>query len=414
MEQYQYYPYEARFLRAFFYFELIKRYKNVPLLKETTSLEEVNNLMPSDFEDIVEFIVSECDAIVEHLPTNYQAVPEAETGRITRGAVLALKSRLLLYAASPLHNTANDSQKWIRAARAAKDLIDKSTAGNWYSLVNEQSVNNLNSKELILERRQGNTNAFEVSNFPIGYEGGKSGMAPSQNLVDAFEMRDGTAFDWNNPAHVANMYNTAERDPRLFKTVIVNGSTWKNQVVETYVGGRNAAPQNGATTTSYYLKKYLVESVSLNPNNTTTAQHTWVLFRYAEVYLNYAEALYEAYADANYTDAEFTLSPVAAVNVVRARADMPALTVSDFRSQVRNERRVEFAFEDQRFWDIRRWMIGGQTKQIYGVKITKAGDALSYSRVLVSNRVWDDKMYLYPIANAELFKNPNLHQNPDW
>lgn len=414
MEQYAFYKYEARFLRAFFYFELIKRYKNVPLLKETTNLDQINAISPTSFDDIVEYIVSECDAIVSHLPVSYKTISEAETGRITQGAVLALKSRLLLYAASPLHNEGNNKDKWKRAARAAKELIDKSTAGNWYSLVNEQSVNNLNSKELILERRQGNSNTLEVANFPIGYEGGKSGVNPTQNLVDAFEMKDGSAFDWNNPQHVANIYNSAQRDPRLFKTVIVNGSTWKNRIVETFVGGANGAPQNGASATSYYLKKYLVESVSLDPNNTTTAAHNWVLFRYAEVYLNYAEALYEAFGDANYSDADFTLSPIAAVNVVRNRSTMPNIIERNFRAQVRNERRVELAFEDHRFWDIRRWKIGTSTNQIYGVKIDKANNILSFNKVLVNSRVWDDKMYLYPISNSELFKNPNLVQNAGW
>jgi hypothetical protein len=414
MDQYKYYKYEARFLRAFFHFELAKRYKNIPLITNTIELDDINSISPQTFENVVEYIVSECDDIVSHLPVSYSGIPEAETGRITQGAVLALKSRILLYDASPLHNPSNDSQKWLRAANSAKDLIDKATAGNWYSLVNEQTVNNLNSKELILERRQANSNGFEAANFPIGYEGGKSGMNPTQNLVDAFEMTDGTPFDWNNPDHVTNIYNTSRRDARLFKTIIVNGSTWKNRPIETFIGGLNGAPINGASSTSYYLKKYLVESVSLDPNNTTTAPHNWVLFRYAEILLNYAEALYEATGDANYTGNGFTLSPVAAVNKVRNRAGMPNMVIRNFRNQLRNERRVEFAFEDQRFWDIRRWKIGDQTRQIYGVRIEKQNNNLTYSKVLINTRVWDDKMYLYPISNTEIFKNSNLEQNPGW
>lgn len=414
MAQYKHYPFEARFLRAFFYFELIKRYKNVPLVTRSYSVEEVNGLSPATFDEVVDFIKAECDAIEDQLPANFSTVAEKETGRITKGAVMALRSRTLLYAASPLHNPSNVKQKWIDAAQAAKKLIDFATTASTYQLVNELNVNNLNSRELILERRQGNTNTFEALNFPIGYEGGKSGTNPSQNLVDAFEMKDGSKFDWSNPDHVSNIYNTTRRDPRLFKTVIVNGSTWKSRVVETFIGGRNGLPQNAATLTSYYLKKYLVESISLDPNNITTAQHTWVLFRYSEILLNYAEALYEAYGDANYIDANFNLSPLAAVNRVRLRSTMPALVVNDFRSQVRNERRVEFAFEGHRFWDIRRWKIANQLTDVYGLTIEKNGTNYTYTKKLIAKRVWNDRMYLYPISNTEIFKNNLLKQNPGW
>lgn len=414
MEQNQYYPYEARFLRAFFYFELIKRYKNVPLLERTYEMDEVNRVPPADFEKIVAFIESECDAIAGKLPVSFRDVAGKETGRITQGAVMALKSRVLLYAASPLFNASGQQDKWVEAAKAAKALIDKAQAGGWYRLVaDEEPVNNLGSKELILETRQGNSNTFEALNFPMGYEGGKSGLNPSQNLVDAFEMSDGSTFDWKNPVHVENMYTPGMRDPRLFKAVITNGSVWKGTAVETFAGGKHA-PADGGTKTGYYLKKYLVESVSLDPNNTTTARHVWVLFRYSEILLNYAEALYEAYKDPDYTDATFTLSPRAAIDQIRLRAAMPPVKSDRFEERIRNERRVELAFEDHRFWDVRRWKIAGETTDIYGVKIEKEGDRYTYTRQLVDSRVWQDKMYLYPIADSERFKNELLKQNPGW
>lgn len=414
MAQYAYYPYEVRFLRAFFYFELIKRYKNVPLLTRTYELDEINEVEQADFEKIVAFIESECEEIKEKLPVKYTDVPGQETGRITQGAVLALKARTLLYAASPLHNPSGNKDAWKKAARAAKELIDKSKTGNWYSLVSESSVNNMTSKELILERRHGYSNTFESLNFPLGFQGGNSGLSPTQNLVDAFEMIDGSKFDWNNSEHVKNIYNAKQRDPRLFKTVIVNGSSWKGQTVESFYGGLNGAPQTGASKTSYYLKKYVVESVNLNPGNTTTAIHVWVFFRYAEVLLNYAEALYEAYENADYTDSEFTLSPRQALNEVRKRAGMPAVETGDFREKVRNERRVELAFEDHRFWDVRRWKIGAQSTDIYGVRIDRKGTSFTYKKELISKRAWDDKMNLYPIANSELFKSKKLKQNTGW
>lgn len=414
MAQNKYYPYEARFLRSFYYFELIKRYKNVPLLERTYEMDEINNVPPTDFEKIVEFIVKECDDIVNQLPVSYKDVPGKETGRITQGAVMALKSRVLLYAASPLFNTSQDQSKWIAAAKAAKALIDKAENEGWYQLVaGERVVNNLESKELILETRQSETNYFEVYNFPMGFEGGKSGLNPSQNLVDAFEMRDGSTFDWSNPVHVKNMYNPEMRDPRLFESVLANGSVWKGITVETFVGGMNA-PADGGTKTGYYLKKYLMESVNLDPNNMTSARHVWVLFRYSEVLLNYAEALYGAYQNPDYMDNIFTLSPRAAINKIRARAGMPDVKSDNFEQRIRNERRVELAFEDHRFWDVRRWKIADKATDIYGVKIEKDGENYSYTRQLVEQRVWEDKMFLYPIANSELFKNSLLKQNTGW
>lgn len=157
------------------------------------------------------------------------------------------------------------------------------------------------------------------------------------------------------------------------------------------------------------------EDVSLTDGRETTSRHVWVLFRYAETLLNYAEALYEyGQGNENYTDDEFTLSPLAAVNLIRTRAGADPLAVNDFAEQLRNERRVELAFEDHRFWDIRRWMIGPRTTEIYGVKITGKGSKTQYERVLIETRNWDDKMYFYPIPNKELFKNDKLTQNTGW
>lgn len=414
MKQYAQYPYEARFLRAFYHFELAKRYNNIPLLKRTYTPEEVNQVAPSSFDDVIAYIVKECSEIAPLLPVSYTSIPGSETGRITRGAALALKSRALLYAASPLHNPTNDLKKWEEAAKAAQEVIKLAEDTGCYSLVNEEVVNNLSSKELILECRMGDSNTFEKLNFPIGYEGGKSGTTPTQNLVDAFEI-DGEKFDWTNPSHIKGIYDIDRRDPRLFKTVLHNKSTWKSETVETYQGGRNGQPLEGASRTAYYLRKYLVESINLTDGRETTSRHVWVLFRYAEILLNYAEALFEYKGDANYTDSEFTLSPLAAVNQLRNRLQYGfKMTVYDFREQVRNERRIELAFEDHRFWDIRRWKIGSDTKDIYGVTITGNGSTPQYARTLIESRVWNERMNFFPIPNSELFKNDKLVQNTGW
>lgn len=419
------YPYEVRFLRAFYHFELAKRYGDIPLLQRTYSVEEVNNIEKTSFNKVIEFIVKECDEIAPHLPVSHKNYLLKETGRVTQGTVMALKSRALLYAASALHNPENDVAKWEAAAKAAHAIIKAGTyslqnisAEPLYALNGGNDV--LSSTQLIFERRRGNENSFESNNLPVGFEGGKSGNTPTQNLVDAYEMANGTPFDWNNSQHVKYPYYDAlgnrTRDPRLYVTVLVNGSKYANTVIEPFAGGKHGSPIEGATPTGYYVKKYMNETVTIT-NNPVRKPHHFVIFRYAEVLLNYAEAMNE-WKGPDYTDSEFLLSAREAVNQVRTSANMPTIadvSRANFRNRVRNERRVELAFEDHRFWDIRRWKTGNIVKRIFGVKITKVGDNYNYSKELVMERVWQDKMYLYPIPRTELFINENLSpQNPGW
>ena len=421
MRQYEYYPYEARFLRAFYYFELAKRYKNVPLITEPLSSEAVNSLSPTSFDNLINFIVTECDDVSAHLLSTYVGFSGAETGRATKGAALALKARALLYAASPLHNTTGDVNKWIDAAKASKAIIDEfaSTYSPLPSYAN--AVNQLNSKETIFERRPASqVRTFEEANTAVGFIGGNTGTCPTQNLVDSYEMQanglgineEGSGYDPANPYE--------GRDPRLAATVLYNGSTWKTLPVEVWNGGLNGPPKPHTTKTGYYLKKYLKENISLDPVNPGTDYHYWIIFRYAEVLLNYAEAMNEAYGpEVTGTAPLDNMTALDAVNIVRARASMPdfptGMTKDAFRTKLRNERRVELAFEDHRFWDIRRWKIGNQTKEIYGVNVTKNElDEYTYTRKLVETRFWNDRMYLYPIPSTEYFINNNLGQNPGW
>lgn len=434
IKQYKNYAYEARFLRAYFYFELLKRYKSVPLIKTVLTPEEAENVEQASFEEVVDFIVNECDDIttddpvnkIYKLPLDYTAFAGAnETGRATKGAALALKARVLLYAASPLHNT-NDLVLWQKAAKAAKQVMDLGI----YTLPASYSSNftmlvALPSSELIMERRVAASNDFEKRNFPIGYEGGGTGFlpgtCPTQNLVDAYEMsRNGLPI--TNPAsgyRPTLPYNG--RDSRLAQTIIVNASAWKSKPVYTYYGGTNALPLPNATKTGYYLRKHLIETINLDPKlgTVTNREHSWIIFRYGEVLLNYAEAMNEAYGPAA-TATDLNMTALQAVNLVRRRAGMPVfpatLSKDDFRTKLRNERRVELAFEDHRFWDIRRWKIGNETKEIYKMDITlDANTNLIFERKLLETRAFDDKMYLYPIPQSEIFKsNGKIQQNTGW
>lgn len=416
---------ENKVLRALYYFELVKRYGDVPLLTKPAELETVNSQKETPAFKILNFVAEECAKVADELPLSYKDF-YGETGRVTKGAALAIRARALLYAASPLFAGENKADAWHKAAAAAYDVIKM----NYYKMPDfdtdplfgiNQGNDVLTSEQLIFETRQNVSNTFEKNNLPIGLaDGTNTGNTPSQNLVDDFDMADGSTFDWNNPDHVKNIYFNAAgqetRDPRLYRTVLCNGMTFMKNRIDTYEGSRFGAPITGATLTGYYLKKLMNETVSLDPTKPVTKNHHYPNYRYAEVLLNYAEAMNE-WEGPDATAADCPLTAREALNEVRKAAKMPdvvAANQDDFRTKVRKERRVELAFEDHRFWDIRRWKIGEVVKNIYGVKIQGSGNVFTYTKTLVQTRAWEDKMYLYPIPQNELYVNDNLSQNPDW
>lgn len=321
MITYPNFEYEVRFLRAYFYFELVRRYQNVPLITKVVTQAEANAAEPASAEQIFDFIISECTELSTLLPVDYTKMPGSEYGRATRGAALALKARAALYAASPLFNSGNNKSKWVAAAEAAYEIIGQSSALGYKldaSFSNLFGATNTASNEVILVRPTGTSTSFEA-------------------------------------------------------------------------GSSSAA-----------------------------THHNWVLFRYAEVLLNYAEAMVNAYGDINYTTDKCGMTALAAVNAVRGRTgvNMPALSdilsSDEFLKRVKHERRVELAFEGHRFWDLRRWKELAESKDVYGVKITKSNDEVSYKKFTLESRKISDKLYFYPISNTELFKNSNLKQNPGW
>lgn len=423
MKMFEYYKYEVRFLRAFYYFELIKRFHNVPLVTTVLTEEEANNIKPSSFTEIANFILTECNDLKNKLPINFKDdLSDDETGRITRGAAMALASRLSLYMASPLYTSSIDKSAWIESAKISYELIRQASdlgygLSKYSDLFNEK--NNV-SKENILVRPIGESGDFEKSNFPMGVEGGKTSTCPTENLVSAYEMKTtGEPFDWNNPSMSANPYK--DRDPRLSMTIAYNGMSWPKKELEIWEGGKNGLPLNNATVTGYYLKKYVNGNISFEVGSTVTKKHhNWVLFRFGEILLNYAEAMVNAFDSPTASTSDLPMSALDAVNMIRDREDvkMPHypsdISTNDFIKRLKNERRVELAFEGHRFWDIRRWKDLSETTDIYKVQIKKISNKIQYSRELYGHHVVDDKMYFYPISNAELYKNNNLVQNPGW
>lgn len=409
---------EAHFLRAYFNFELLKRYGPIPIIKSTLDINKDYSDTPRPtMKEVVEFIANDCDIAADSLElTPWRNMNDA-FGRATKGAALALKSRLLLYAASPLYvdfgdideaNKPSDATLWKAAADAAKAVIDL----NQYALApayDDLFKNDFQNKEYIFVRRYPSNSDFEKSNFPVSY-GGKGGTNPSQNLIDDYEMLDGTAFDWSDPVKAAHPFEN--RDERLLATVLMNGVLFKGKRVATYPGGADATPNPNATKTGYYLRKFLNENVNIQTGGGSDG-HVVPLFRLAEIYLNYAEALNE-YDPTNPDIAVY-------LNKIRERVSLPdvpsGLTQEQMRTLIHHERRVELAFEEHRFWDVRRWKVASSTlgAPVKGVKITQddAGN-FTYSPVQVEQRVFQPKMYWYPIPQSEVLKLHHWEQNKGW
>lgn len=423
IQQLELFPYELRFLRAYFYFELFRTYGNVPLVTTTLTNAQANSFPVSPAEDIVKFIVDELDAVAPYLPVSYLTEVGSEIGRATRVAAYALKARTLLYAASPLFNPSNDTDKWVKAAEASKYILDNAKV--WGLKLSAYSAlwghDAFFNPELIFGLGRGDDNAFEMANYPVGVENGSSGNCPTQSFVDQYEYQDnGETFKQRYPGSIdlGTVDPYAGLDPRFALTVVKNGDTWpsngaQKKVIETFYGGFNSSPKYGATPTGYYLKKYVDGSCVTTADNQVRRRHTWILFRLGEFYLDYAEAVFNATGSAN--DASFGMTANEAVNVLRTRSDinMPKFTEDGaaWVERYERERLVELAFENHRFWDVRRWKKGD--KYFKSVDVANISSSLMLTRS-TETRKWEDKYYFYPIPQTELKKNPNLVQNPGW
>ena len=413
IHQYQNLQYEARFLRAYYYFLLVRSFGGVPLITANLDANEANTQPRVSSDEIFQFIISECAAIQDLIVKDYsdlgnlQLKSKNETGRANNLAVLALKARAALYYASPLFNAGNDKERWHQAAIANKELIDE-CKGRGMKLTSDygslfQKDNWQNSEECIFVRRiVSASNTFEKYNFPIGLENAGGGNCPTQNLVEAYE----------------------EGDIRLEATVAQNGEQWPNNTLETFIGGANGQPIAYATPTGYYLKKYVNKSLTIGASNATTERHHWVTFRLGEFYLNYAEAMLNYTGGGYETASGLSMTAAQAVNVVRTRAKLANiatdLSASQFAERLENERFVELAFEGHRFYDLRRWKKAGDAKYrtIKTMQITKNADGTFNYNVQTDAQTrsyWDDKMYLFPIAQSEILKSGGaLTQNPGW
>jgi hypothetical protein len=411
---------EMRFLRAYIYANLIWRYSNVPIITKVFDLHDNFKVTQASYDDCVKFIDSELDAAVAQLPPNQ---PASQEGRASANACLALKARVLLYAASLQNNPNHDNAKWQAAADASAALLNLG-----YSLNADYQGTFLgDNSEIIFARyfTQANSTNFSLEEGRNGSNGWTS-QNPSQNQVNAYEMattgklpyieqpdgslllNPGSGYDPNNPY--------VGRDPRMDASILHDGSVWQGRVTETFDGGLDSPESSiqpwNASLTSYAYKKGVVESIppsgsSVKPTN------PWIFFRYAEVLLNYAEAEFELGRE-----------PVARqyINMVRARpsVNMPPVTETGdaLRAKIQNERRVELAFEEHRFFDVRRWKIATVTENIpiLRMQITKqTNGSKAYQIKSLEARSFLPQHYLIPIPRSEVDKSQgSLIQNPGY
>ncbi|MGV3505391.1 MAG: RagB/SusD family nutrient uptake outer membrane protein [Adhaeribacter sp.] len=453
---------EARVLRAFYYFNLMRQFGPVPIVEAPIPVDaQVSDTQVprASYDENVSYLVSEIEEALKDLPPRTPV--SSDYGRVDQRFALALKSRILLYAASPLWNgnqdyagfknpdgkqlvnTTYDVNKWKLAADAAKAVIDMmpeglytNTSGAFDPYLSYQNlfIDRWN-KEVIWARSAGSGNSWQQHATPRQARGW-NGLSPTQQMVDAYHMANGKRIDEPGSGYVEEGFATAAtrfttagtwnmyvgREPRFYVSILYNGADWKyrgangntpTKIQLYFTGASGKSGSHDHTETGYLLTKFF--SPNTDVANGRYDPLAWILFRLGEMYLNYAEALNEhqpGHADiAKY------------VNLIRERAGLPALpsglSQNEMRERIRHERRLELAFEGHRPFDNRRWKIAIQTDggPMGGMNVnagTSFTDVSFFRRSVFETRVFDNRHYLWPIPQSEIDRNKKMAQNPGW
>lgn len=458
---------EARFLLAWNYAELVKEFGGVPLLTS-----EVNDISPSNelltlpretYDTCVQFILDQCDEAAEVLPKEWTGV---DYGRVTKGAALALKSRVLLFAASPLWNNpekpedspfrgAYNKNKWELAARAAAQVLEMTDV---YDLlpIEEVFLTRVN-KEFIFARMQQPQSYVTGLSFPPAFykqvSFGNGGLNQvTYNMIKEYEiLKDGKAYEITDEASGYDPQNPYKnRDPRFYRDCLYNGSKVLDKVADFGVSGDGVAHKGtyndsyeGPMDTYVYSIKFADPTLKINWQTSlwyygegVAANYPYM--RFAEIYMNYAEAMNEAFGP-EVDGLGNGKTALWALNKVRTRASYPedpkytnyqglkgsmppvpsGLSQDEMRDRIRKERRIEFSYEEFRFWDVRRWKIPVEElveiyAQIPTWYMVDGERQVRYKIVKTETRGMDEKMYRMPIPESQLFANKNLVQNPGW
>lgn len=409
---------EAYGLRAYYYFELFKMWGDVALVKSSLDFSDpnVNKMKRSPVSEVYAYVLANVDSAIAILPAKYNS--DALYGRMTATAVKALAARASLYYASKLFNSSNEESRWAEAAQKNKEAINFAGAngyvlctapGSTYSAY-ERVFQDIKNEEVLFTRFGVNTTSYYTNVDKItesnGF-GGDGGTQVLQEMVDAYEMKDGKAINGSGSSY-NDQKPYENRDPRLGYSVNYHGRLWKGREFNMKNGGLDRITWTPAP--NYYIRKFLAEEYNLFTYS-NYRYRPWVLFRLTELYLNYAEALNESMAAPNSEVYD-------AINAIRKRVDMPVLTSGltkdQMRDKIRQERRVELAFEGHRFWDVRRWKIAEVVDKgaVHGVVI---GDNDVYTYPSIETRSFNpSKNYLLPIPQTEMDRNPNFIQNPGY
>lgn len=415
---------QARFLRALYYAELFRWYGGVALLGDELISPTDLKLSRSGLQETIDYITSEMDAVAAQLPTEWDA---ANYGRATKGAALAFKARTLLYAASKQNNPSMDAAKWETAKRALEEVMNMGIYDLYYDTENPaRSYSHLFNERKTCENiyiylKGQNTDMH--SNLPQSSPWNPNtyvGTVPTQNLVDAYDMLDGTepvtGYDINgnpviNPASGYDDTNPyVNRDPRLAMTIFYNGGTFDLDGRQTGLDMTNMDEKSRSS--GYLVLKYLDDRIGHKNGGNTNQDCNPQMIRYAEILLGYAETLNELGQ---------TEKAVDQVNLIRKRAGVGLLpktgwTKEKLRERIYKEYRIEFAFEDNRFFDARRWLKAEEwfTGQVYKVTVTGSMENPAYTRGILEERTFLPKCYRFPIPQQEVDNCENIEQNPGW
>jgi hypothetical protein len=452
----------VHFLRAYLYHNLVSMYGGVPIIKKTFGLTDNFNVPRDSYDNCIKFIVSDLDSAATLLPLSYSG---NDRGRATKGAALALKSRVLLYAASDLYNsngswagaytnkeligyTGGDrTARWQAAKDAAKAVINlgqyslympnPGSAAEAAKNYGDIFISKDNPEDIYLRyftvKIDENWDGYNpgLYNNPNGWHGWGSNT-PLGQFVDSYEMNDGTKFDWNNPAEKTAPYQN--RDPRFYASINYDGAKWRPRpsdaagrdpvgIVQTgyyqkpdgtLIPGldtRNSPLEDwNGTYTGYYMRKFIDPSINAQYDK---QDQPWRYIRYTEILLNYAEACLGLGQEAE---------AKTYINQIRRRAFMPDVTETGqaLIDRYRNERKIELAFEDHRYFDVRRWMIApGAYTDALGIGIRYQADVNgnpisgpTYSIIKAQSRAWNPRFYFFPIKLDEMNRNNKLIQNP--
>ena len=446
---------QAYFLKGHFYFMLLQGWGGMPFLDKPLAADANMDLPRLSYTETAQKIAETFELSAQYLP---MTVPDNNWGRPSKMAALAYKAKALVWAASPFSNPTGEKALWETAAIAAGNAIKEAEASGYYALAPFADFHNLfigpkasTYKEVLFGRLNANINVtwtpvwVGIQSDMLGgsWNGGES---VTENLAQCYGWADGSPIDPTDPKYLSNPY--IGRDPRFYQTVMYNGAvnsmvsnlsrtvqiwneSFDNSTAKELLVSEQKVAKSGYTYTGYYNAK-LCDAVFNISSGAKSASIMWNIIRLADLYLYYAEAANRAWGPTASPQgvSGLSMTAVQAVNKVRERAGMPLFdgskawlvpgSADEFEQKIRNEIRIETAFEEKRYYDLRRWkiMLNPEVLIQKGMYIKKTGvSSFQYTVVTCPENLqlkWQERHYLFPISRTNVELGPNFTQNPGW